>query len=61
MIIEYKNGLMIVTHGSGLITKYDKTDLLQIRENKQNMQNDIGFDIAELNIAITQIESSEGS
>ena len=58
MIIIYENGQQVVTHPSGVVSKYTKSDLEKRRARQQDELNDRSAAIVRINNEISQIELS---
>lgn len=60
MKIEYKNGEMIITHPSGHVDKYQRTDIEREKVSMQDQAAKIQDGIAALDGYISKIQTSIG-
>ena len=61
MNITFENGQMVVTHESGIIDRYVKTDLEAVRTRVEQQRANLNDQIVELNFSIAEIEASLGA
>ncbi len=61
MNIEFINGEMIVTHESGFVSRYKKTDLEEQKSRITARQVELDNSVVELDSNIAQINASLGA
>lgn len=57
-IVTYESGLMIVTHPTGIVAKFTKTELQELRDFQIDEMSRTGKQIEDTNLQIVELDLS---